>query len=38
VIALSSRPEQQEAALATGVDSFVSKGEAPEHLLAAVSD
>lgn len=38
VMALSSRPEQQEAALATGVDSFVSKGDAPEHLLAAVSD
>jgi len=36
VIALSSRPEASQAALADGVDSFVSKGEPPERLLAAI--
>ncbi len=36
VIALSSRPEAGQAALADGADSFVSKGEPPERLLAAI--
>ena len=36
VIALSGRPEARRAALAAGVDVFVSKGEPPERLLAAV--
>jgi DNA-binding NarL/FixJ family response regulator len=37
VIALSSRPEARQAALAAHVDAFVSKGEPPEQLLAAIS-
>lgn len=36
VIALSGRPEARRAALAAGADVFVSKGEPPERLLAAV--
>jgi DNA-binding NarL/FixJ family response regulator len=36
VIALSGRPESRRAALAAGVDVFVSKGEPPDQLLAAV--
>lgn len=36
VIALSGRPEERQTALAAGVDAFVSKGEPPEHLLAAL--
>ena len=36
VIALSGRPEARRAALAAGVDVFVSKGEPPDQLLAAV--
>jgi DNA-binding NarL/FixJ family response regulator len=36
VIALSSLPEARQEALAAGVDSFVSKGDPPEKLLAAV--
>ncbi len=38
VIVLSSRPENQRPALANGADAFVSKGDAPEQLLKAVSD
>jgi len=38
VIALSGRPEARQAALAAGVDAFVSKGDPPERLLAAVND
>jgi len=38
VIVLSSRPEDHRPALATGADAFVSKGDAPEQLLKAVSD
>jgi len=38
VIALSGRPEARRAALDTGVDAFVSKGDLPERLLAAVND
>jgi DNA-binding NarL/FixJ family response regulator len=38
VIALSGRPEARRAALAAGVDAFVSKGDPPERLLAAVDD
>jgi DNA-binding NarL/FixJ family response regulator len=36
VVALSSRPESRQAALSAGADAFVSKGNPPEHLLAAV--
>jgi len=38
VIALSGRPEARGAALAAGADAFVSKGDPPEQLLAAVND
>jgi DNA-binding NarL/FixJ family response regulator len=38
VIALSGQPEARRAALATGADAFVSKGDPPERLLAAVND
>jgi len=38
VIALSGRPEARQAALDAGVDAFVSKGDPPERLLAAVND
>jgi DNA-binding NarL/FixJ family response regulator len=37
VIALSGRPEARAAALAAGVDAFVSKGNPPEHLLTAIA-
>ena len=36
VIVLSSQPEQREAALASGVEAFVSKADAPEQLLATL--
>ena len=36
VIALSGRPEARQVALETGVHAFVSKGDPPERLLAAV--
>lgn len=36
VLAMSSRPEAQTEALASGADAFVSKGDPPEQLLAAV--
>jgi DNA-binding NarL/FixJ family response regulator len=36
VIALSGQPQAQEAALKAGVDAFVSKGDPPERLLAAI--
>lgn len=38
VIALSGRPEACQAALAAGADAFVSKGDPPERLLAAVDN
>ena len=38
VFVLSSRPEAHQAALAAGADAFISKGDAPEVLLAAVAD
>lgn len=38
VVVLSSRPEARQAALAAGACAFVSKGDAPEVLLAAVAD
>jgi DNA-binding NarL/FixJ family response regulator len=38
VIALSGRLEARGAALAAGADVFVSKGDLPERLLAAVRD
>ncbi len=38
VIALSGRPEARRAALAAGADAFVSKGDPPERLLAAVDE
>ena len=36
VIALSGRPEAQRAALAAGVDAFVSKGDPPDQLLGVL--
>jgi two-component system invasion response regulator UvrY len=36
VIALSSRPESRQPALAAGVDGFVSKGDPPERVLSVV--
>ena len=36
VIALSGRVGARQVALAAGVDAFVSKGEPPERLLAAI--
>ena len=36
VIALSGLPEARHEALAAGADDFVSKGDPPEKLLAAV--
>jgi len=36
VIALSSRPEVEGAALAAGAQAFVSKADPPEELLAAI--
>lgn len=36
VVALSGRPESRRAALSAGADAFVSKGDPPERLLAAV--
>jgi DNA-binding NarL/FixJ family response regulator len=38
VVALSGRPEARRAALAAGADAFVSKGDPPEQLLAALDD
>jgi DNA-binding NarL/FixJ family response regulator len=38
VIVLSGQPEAHRAALDAGVDAFVSKGDPPERLLAAVND
>jgi DNA-binding NarL/FixJ family response regulator len=36
IVALSSQPEARRAALHAGADGFVSKGEPPERLLAAL--
>ncbi|MHB0875684.1 MAG: response regulator [Anaerolineae bacterium] len=36
LVVLSSRPEAQKAALKAGADAFVSKGDPPETLLAAL--
>jgi DNA-binding NarL/FixJ family response regulator len=36
LIAMSGRPESRAAALAAGVDVFVSKGEPPEKLLCGI--
>ena len=36
IIALSGRAEARQAAVAAGVDAFVSKGDPPERLLAAI--
>ena len=38
IIALSSRPEARRAALDAGAASFVSKGDTPERLLAAITE
>ncbi len=37
IIALSGRPEARQPALAAQADAFVSKGDPPEALLAAVN-
>jgi DNA-binding NarL/FixJ family response regulator len=37
VVGLSGRPGTRREALAAGADDFVSKGEPPEHLLAAIA-
>jgi DNA-binding NarL/FixJ family response regulator len=36
IIAMSSRPEAERSALATGVHAFFSKGEPPDQVLAIV--
>jgi DNA-binding NarL/FixJ family response regulator len=36
VVVLSSRPEAGKAAMKAGADAFVSKGDPPENLLAAL--
>ena len=36
VVALSGRVDARRAALAAGVDAFVSKGDPPERLLSAI--
>lgn len=36
IIALSGRPEASQVALSAGVHAFVSKGDPPERLLAAI--
>ncbi len=36
ILALSGRPESYRAALAAGVDAFVSKGDPPERLVATL--
>lgn len=38
VVALSCRPEARHAALEAGADAFVSKGDPPERLLAAMGN
>lgn len=38
VIALSGRPEARAAALAAGAHAFVSKGDPPEQLMAALDN
>lgn len=38
VIALSGRPGARRAALNAGADAFVSKGDPPERLLAAIDN
>lgn len=37
VIGLSGRPGMRREVLAAGADDFVSKGDPPEHLLAAIA-
>lgn len=37
IIAMSVRPEAAKAAMEAGVDAFISKGENPDRLLAAIS-
>lgn len=37
IVALSGHPEAREAAMAEGADGFVSKGDPPEQLLAAIA-
>jgi DNA-binding NarL/FixJ family response regulator len=38
IVVLSGRPEAEEEALRAGADSFVSKADPPERLLAAIRD
>ena len=37
IVALSGQPDAREAAMAEGADGFVSKGDPPEQLLAAIA-
>ena len=37
IVAMSGRPEAQGLALAAGADAFISKGDPPDRLLAAVA-
>lgn len=36
IVAMSSRPEARQAALAAGIAAFVSKSEPPERVLAVI--
>lgn len=38
VIVLGGRPEWRGAALDAGADAFISKGDPPDHLLAAIEN
>lgn len=38
IVAMSSRPESYKAAMASGVDAFVSKGDQAEKLLETINN
>jgi DNA-binding NarL/FixJ family response regulator len=38
IVVLSSQPQVRQVALQAGADAFVSKGDPPEQLLAALND
>jgi DNA-binding NarL/FixJ family response regulator len=38
IIALCSRPEMKQVALAAGADAFISKSDSPESLLTTIKD